>query len=90
MMINLIIIVIIEIIILFIGVRFLHIYNDEKEKDNDSRLHEIEKRLGELENLLLIEIKGVLNNVELHEENYLKYFDIIEKRIKKLEKVKNK
>ncbi|MBO7694208.1 MAG: hypothetical protein J6T10_16440 [Methanobrevibacter sp.] len=87
-MIKWLIIVIIEIITLYIGVRFLYNYNEEKEKDNDTRLHEIEKRLGELENLLLMEIKGVLNNVELHEENYLKYFDIIEKRIKKLEKVK--
>ena len=49
MMIKLLFIVIIEIIILFIGVRFLHIYNDEKDKDNDTRLHEIEKRLGEIE-----------------------------------------
>lgn len=49
MMIKILLIVIIEILILYFGIRFLHIYNEEKEKDNDARLHEIEKRLGELE-----------------------------------------
>lgn len=48
-MIKLILIVIIEILIIYFGIRFLHIYNEEKEKDNDARLHEIEKRLGEIE-----------------------------------------
>lgn len=48
-MIKLILIVIVEILILYFGIRFLHIYNEEKKKDNDTRLHEIEKRLGEIE-----------------------------------------
>lgn len=48
-MIKILLIVIIEILILYFGVRFLHIYNEEKEKDNDARLHELEKRLGEIE-----------------------------------------
>lgn len=58
-MIKFLFIVIIEIIILYVGIRFLHIYNDEKEKDNDARLHEIEKRLGEIE-IKINKIKKVI------------------------------
>lgn len=62
---ELIIFVIFEIIILYIGIRSFYIWFKKKEIENDKRMLILEKRINDNTQLIKLEIKGVLNNIDL-------------------------
>lgn len=64
---EIIIFIIFEIIILYIGIRSFYIWYKKKEIENDKRMLILEKRINDNTQLIKLEIKGVLNNIELKE-----------------------
>lgn len=80
------IVIIIMVIISYLCLSFLvHLYKKDREEMENRILH-CEKRNFDNEKLIKLEIKGVLNNIELRDQNFLKYNEVINKRIKNIEK----
>ena len=78
------------IIISYLCLEFLvHLYKKDKE-EMEKRILYCEKRSFDNEKLIKLEIKGVLNNIELRDQNFLKYNEVINNRIKNIEKKVNK
>lgn len=83
--------IVILILILYLCISYLcYLYKKDKE-ELENRILQCEKRNFDNEKLIKLEIKGVLNNIELRDQNFMKYNNVINNRIKNLEKkVKNK
>lgn len=62
---ELIIFIIFEIVILYIGIRSLYIWYKKKEIENDKRMLVLEKRIQDNTQLIKLEIKGVFNYIDL-------------------------
>lgn len=62
---ELIIFIIFEIIILYIGIRSFYIWYKKKEIENDKRMLVLEKRIQDNTQLIKLEIKGVFNYIDL-------------------------
>lgn len=74
------------IIISYLCLTFLvHLYKKDREEMENRILH-CEKRNFDNEKLIKLEIKGVLNNIELRNQNFLKYIEEINNCIKNIEK----
>ena len=83
------ILIIIGIIILFICIDILYILFKKHEEEKDKRIQVLEKRIFDTEKLIKLEIKGVLNNIDIRDQKILKYIEESNNRFKKLER-KNK
>lgn len=57
--------IIIEIVILYILIRTIYIIYKKQQIENEHRLLVLEKRIEENRQLIKLEIKGVLNNIDL-------------------------
>lgn len=80
------IVIVIMIIIAYLCLSFLvYLYKKDREEMEQRILH-CEKRNFDNEKLIKLEIKGVLNNIELRDQNFMKYNDVINNRIKNIEK----
>lgn len=81
-----IIIIIIMIILAYLCLCYLcYLYKKDREEMEKRILH-CEKRNFDNEKLIKLEIKGVLNNIDIRDQNFLKYNEVINNRIKNIEK----
>ena len=81
-----IVIIIILILLSYLCLSYLcYLYKKDREEMENRILH-CEKRNFDNEKLIKLEIKGVLNNIELRDQNFLKYNDVINNRLKNIER----
>lgn len=59
------IIIIVEIIILYIVLRIAYMFYKKQQIENEHRMLVLEKRIEDNRQLIKLEIKGVLNNIDL-------------------------
>ena len=62
---EIILFVIFEILILYIGIRSFYIWYKKKEIENDKRMLVLEKRINDNTQLIKLEINGVFNYLDL-------------------------
>lgn len=78
---------------MFIAIDIIYILYKKHEQEKEKRILVLEKRIFDNEKLIKLEIKGVLNNIDMRDQCYLKYieesnnrFNNIERKIKKVKK----
>lgn len=85
-----IILIIIMIIILYVCLSYICYSYKRHIEEIENRILQCEKRNFDNEKLIKLEIKGVLNNIDLRDKNFLNYIEENNNRIKNIEKkVKN-
>lgn len=83
---NSIIVILILVILCYLCLWYIYCLYKKHMEEIENRILHCEKRNFDNEKLIKLEIKGVLNNIELRDQNFFKYNEVINNRIKNIEK----